>query len=81
MPKAARDALNSKGKIDVYLFDPQDKASALYDKRADNDFKESMVLNMMHEDDKGVPLGVIENLSGRRQAETGKVEIIDGRQA
>ena len=61
MPKAARDALNSKGKIDVYLFDPEDviikqeKTSALYDKRADNDYNESMVLNMMHEDDKGIP--------------------------
>ena len=85
MPKADRDKLNNKGKHDVYLFDPEDvilkqeKSSALYDKRADNDFNESMVQNMMFEID-GVPIGVIEHLSGRRQAETGKVEIIDGRQ-
>ncbi len=85
MPKADRDKLNNKGKHDVYLFDPEDviikqeKSSALYDKRADNDFNESMVQNMMFEID-GVPVGVIEHLSGRRQAETGKVEIIDGRQ-
>jgi ParB family transcriptional regulator, chromosome partitioning protein len=85
MPKAARDKLGNKGKIDVYLFDPEDvvlveeKDSALYDERVDNDFKESLVLNMMFAPD-GVPQGVIETLSGRRNSETGKVEIIDGRQ-
>jgi len=85
MPKASRDALNAKGKTDVYLFDPDDvvlvtdEGSALYDERVDNDYKESLVLNMLHAPD-GVPLGVIKNLVGRRNSETGKVEIIDGRQ-
>lgn len=85
MPKASRDALNAKGKTDVYQFDPDDvvlvddKKAALYDERVDNDFKESLVLNMMFAPD-GVPLGVLEPTLGRRNPETGKVEIIDGRQ-
>ncbi len=85
MSTESRNKLNNKGKNDVYLFDPadvvlvDDKTSALYDERVDNDFKESLVLNMMFEVD-GVPLGVIKNLVGRRNAETGKIEIIDGRQ-
>jgi ParB family transcriptional regulator, chromosome partitioning protein len=85
MPKASRDKLGSKGKTDVYYFDPNDvvlveeKGSALYDERVDNDYLESLVLNMMFEID-GVPLGVIKHCIGRRNTETGKVEIVDGRQ-
>jgi len=86
MPKASRDALHAKGKTDVYYFDPadvvlvEDKASALYDERVNSDFKESLVLNMMYAPDDGVPQGVLEPTLGRRNPETGKVEIIDGRQ-
>jgi ParB family chromosome partitioning protein len=85
MPKASRDSLHAKGKTDVYLFDPvdvvlvEDLGSALYDERVEHDYKESLVLNMMYAPD-GVPQGVIEPTIGRRNAETGKVEIIDGRQ-
>lgn len=85
MPKASRNALNSKGKIDVPMFDPEDvvlvddKGSALYDDRVENDFKESLVLNMMFAPD-GVPQGVLQPLTGRRNPETGKVEIVVGRQ-
>lgn len=85
MPKAARDKLGNLGKIDVPTFDPDDvvlvddKASALYDERVDNDYKESLVLNIMFAPE-GVPQGIIEPLSGRRNRETGKIEIIDGRQ-
>lgn len=85
MPKKSRDALNNKGKIDVPTFDPndvvlvEDKGSALYDERVENDFKESLVLNMMFAPD-GVPQGVLKPLTGRRNTETGKIEIIDGRQ-
>ena len=85
MPKASRDSLHAKGKTDVYQFDPVDvvlvenKESVLYDERVDNDFKESLVLNMMFAPD-GVPQGVLKVLLGRRHPETGKVEIIDGRQ-
>jgi len=84
MPKAARDKLGSKGKIDIPTFDPDDvilvskEGAALYDERVENDYDEALVLNMMFEID-GVPQGVIEPLSGRRNAETGKVEIIVGR--
>jgi ParB-like chromosome segregation protein Spo0J len=87
MPKESRDALNAKGKTDVYYFDPTDvvlvenKASALYDERVENDFKESLVVNMMYQPEPdGPPQGVLKVLLGRRNAETGKVEIIDGRQ-
>jgi len=79
MPKASRDALRSKGKTDIYLFDPEDvvlvddEQSALYDERVNNAYSEALVLNIME-------LGVIEPLSGRRNPDTGKVEIIDGRQ-
>jgi ParB family chromosome partitioning protein len=84
MPKAARDKLGNKGKIDVPTFDPDEvvlideKGVALYDERVENDYDEALVLNMMFEID-GVPQGVIEPLVGRRNAETGKVEIIIGR--
>ena len=86
MPKASRDALNNKGKIDVPLFDPSDvvlvddKKSVLYDERVNNDFSESLVLNMMYAPDGEVPQGVLKVCLGRRNPETGKVEIIDGRQ-
>ncbi len=84
MPKASRDALNAKGKTDVYYFDPadvvlvEDQKSALYDERVDNEVKEGLVLNMMFAPD-GVPQGVLTVLAGRRNAETGKIEIVDGR--
>jgi ParB family chromosome partitioning protein len=87
MPKSSRDALKAKGKTDVYYFDPKDvvlvddRGSALYDERVDNDFKESLVLNMMYQPEPdGPPQGVLKVLLGRRNPETGKVEIIDGRQ-
>ncbi len=85
MPKASRDALGNKGKTDVYYFDPEDvvlvkdEKSALYDERVDFEFKESLVVNMMYAPD-GVPLGVLKVCLGRRNPDTGKVEIIDGRQ-
>jgi len=87
MPKKSRDALGAKGKSDVWQMDPgdvvlvTDKGSALYDERVDNDFKESLVLNMMYSPNgDGVPQGVLKPTLGRRNQETGKVEIIDGRQ-
>jgi ParB family transcriptional regulator, chromosome partitioning protein len=87
MPKASRDALGAKGKTDVYYFDPadvvlvEDKGSALYDERVANDFSESLVVNMLYQPEPdGPPQGVLKVLLGRRNPETGKVEIIDGRQ-
>lgn len=87
MPKASRDALNAKGKTDVYYFDPNDvvlvddQGSALYDERVKNSFKESLVVNMMYQPEPdGPPQGVLKVTLGRRNPETGKVEIIDGKQ-
>ncbi len=85
MPKASRDSLNAKGKRDVYMFDPDDlvivtdEKSPLYDERADLPLDENLVLNMMFAPD-GVPQGVLEPTLVARNAETGKVEVIDGRQ-
>ncbi len=85
MPKASRDSLNAKGKGDTYTFDPDDlvlvtdEKSPLYDERVNLPVDEKLVLNIMHAPD-GVPQGVLEPANGMRNPETGKVEIIDGRQ-
>jgi len=85
MPKASRDSLGNKGKTDLYYFDPEDvilvedDKSVLYDERVDNDFRESLVANMMYAPD-GTPLGVLKACIGRRHPESGKIEIVDGRQ-
>lgn len=85
MPKASRDSLNAKGKRDVYMFDPEDlvlvddESSPLYDDRVKLPLDEALVLNIMFAPD-GVPQGVLEPGLGVRNTETGKVEVIDGRQ-
>lgn len=85
MPKASRDSLNAKGKRDAYMFDPndlvlvEDEKSPLYDERVHLPVDEALVLNIMHAPD-GVAQGVLEPCNGMRNPETGKVEIIDGRQ-
>jgi ParB family chromosome partitioning protein len=85
MPKASRDSLNAKGKRDAYMFDPEDlvlvmdEKSPLYDDRVDLPIDEALVLNIMFAPD-GVPQGVLEPINGLRNSETGKVEVIDGRQ-
>jgi len=85
MPKASRDSLNAKGKRDAYMFDPDDlvlvndEKSPLYDERVNLPIDENLVLNIMFAPD-GVPQGVLEPINGTRNSETGKVEVIDGRQ-
>lgn len=85
MPKSSRDSLNAKGKRDAYMFDPDDlvivtdEKSPLYDDRVELPLDESLVLNIMFAPD-GTPQGVLEPVNGMRNSETGKVEIIDGRQ-
>jgi ParB family chromosome partitioning protein len=85
VPKASRDALKAKGKRDVYMFDPddlvivEDESSPLYDERVNLPLDEALVVNMMFAPD-GVPQGVLEPGLGARNTETGKVEMIDGRQ-
>ena len=87
MPKASRDSLHAKGKTDIFFLDPVEvdlvkkKDSVLYDERAENAFDEEMVVNMLYvPDEGGAPLGVLTPCLGRRNPETGKVEIIEGRQ-
>ena len=85
MPKSSRDSLNSKGKRDAFMFDPEDlvlvtdEKSPLYDDRVELPVDESLVLNIMFAPD-GTPQGVLEPINAMRNSETGKVEVIDGRQ-
>jgi ParB family chromosome partitioning protein len=87
MPKSSRDSLNAKGKRDAYMFDPDDlvlvtdEASPLYDERIDLPIDEALVLNIMFVPaGGGAPQGVLEPINAMRNTETGKVEVIDGRQ-
>jgi ParB family transcriptional regulator, chromosome partitioning protein len=86
MPKSARDALHAKGKTDVYYLDPDkvvlvtDRSSALYDERVENSYSEELVRNILYAPDGETAQGVLEPTLGRRNPETGQVEIIDGRQ-
>jgi ParB family chromosome partitioning protein len=85
MPKASRDSLNAKGKKDAYMFDPDDlvlvidEKSPLYDERVHLPIDENLVLNMMFAPD-NVPQGVLEPITVARNTETGKVEVVIGRQ-
>jgi ParB family chromosome partitioning protein len=85
MPKASRDSLNAKGKKDAYMFDPDDlvlvtdEKSPLYDERVNLPVDENLVLNMLFAPD-GVPQGVLEPITVARNTETGKVEVVIGRQ-
>ena len=85
MPKASRDKLGAKGKVDVVMMDPndvvliEDEGDVLYDERVKEPFDEAMVRNIMFAPDGQTPQGVIVPTSGRRNTETGKVEIVAGR--
>jgi ParB family transcriptional regulator, chromosome partitioning protein len=85
MPKASRDSLKAKGKTDVYFFDPNDlvlvkgKGELLYDARVEDAVSEELVANIMYRPDGKTPIGIIEPVIGRRNGETGKVEVVAGR--
>src|SRR5512143_1919662 len=85
MPKSSRDSLNAKGKRDAYMFDPEDlvlvtdEKSPLYDERVHLPVNEALVMNMLFAPD-GVPQGVLEPITAVRNPETGKVEVVVGRQ-
>lgn len=85
MPKKSRDALNAKGKRDVYMFDPddvvlvEDEKSPLYDERVHLPLDPHLVDNILFAPD-GIAQGVLEPGLVRRNNETGKVEVVDGRQ-
>lgn len=86
--KASREKLRlggQKGKRDAPTFDPEDlvlvtdEKSPLYDERVHLPVDKAMVANMKFAPD-GVPFGVIKAIIGRRNPETGKIEVVDGRQ-
>lgn len=85
MPKASRDSLNAKGKRDAYMFDPEDlvivmdEKSPLYDERVHLPVNEALVANMLFDPD-GVPQGVLEPITVIRNPESGKIEVVVGRQ-
>lgn len=85
MPKASRDALQAKGKTDVFFLDPEkvklveDEKALLYDERVKAPVDEDLVVNIMYAPDGKTPQGVLEPILARRNPETGDVECIDGR--
>jgi ParB family chromosome partitioning protein len=88
MDKKYRDkskAGGQKGKRDAPTYDPDDlvlvtdEKSPLYDERVHLPVDEGLVKNIMFAPD-GVPLGVIKAIIGRRNSETGDIEVVDGRQ-
>jgi ParB family chromosome partitioning protein len=85
MPKASRDSLKAKGKTDVYFFDPndlvlvKDKDDLLYDARVEDAVNEDLVANLMYMPDGKTPIGIIEPVIGRRNGESGKIEVVAGR--
>jgi ParB-like chromosome segregation protein Spo0J len=84
MPKASRDALGAKGKTDVWMMDPEDLVlvvdgkAVLYDERVEEPYDEEFVQSIMVVVD-GAPIGIIHPVTGRRDRESGKVEIVVGR--
>jgi ParB family chromosome partitioning protein len=79
MSKNSIDTYGAVGKSNVLFFDPDslvlvtDKTSPLYDSRVHNAIDEAMVLNIMHQ-------GVFEPIIVSKNPETGKTEVVDGRQ-
>ena len=85
MPKTSRDSLHAKGKTDVYFLDPNDivlvtdRGALLYDRRAEDPPDEALVANIMYAPDGKSPIGILQPIMGRRNPETGKVEVAAGR--
>jgi len=85
VPKASRDSLRAKGKTDVYFLDPNDivlvtdRGALLYDRRAEDPPDEALVANIMYAPDGKSPIGILQPIMGRRNPETGKVEVAAGR--
>jgi len=77
--KDSRAANGAAGKKDILLFDPddlvlvEDVASAIYDERVKMEVDERLVLSIMVR-------GVIVPIVVRKNPETGKTEVVDGRQ-
>lgn len=79
MAKNSADAYGAEGKTNLLLFNPEnltlvtDKTHPLYDERVHLPISERMVLNIMHH-------GVKTPIQVRKNRETGKVEVVAGRQ-
>ena len=77
--KDSRAANGASGKKDVLLFDPEDLvlvddvSSAIYDERVKLPVSESLVLNIM-------TYGILEPVLVRKNQESGKTEVVAGRQ-
>lgn len=86
--KASRQEAGALGKRDAYMYDPEtlvlvtDEKSPLYDERVHLPVNEKLVANIKFQPDgpDGAPLGVIKPIVVRRNPETGKIEVVDGRQ-
>ena len=79
MSKNSKDVYGAKGKTNVLMFDPEDlvlvedPAHPLFDERVKLPVSENLVRNIMHQ-------GVIETVVVRKNPETGKTEVVAGRQ-
>ncbi len=86
--RASRQEAGALGKRDAYMYDPEtlvlvtDEKSPLYDERVHLPVNEKLVANIKFQPDgpDGAPLGVIKPIVVRRNPETGKIEVVDGRQ-
>ena len=79
MAKNSIDAYGALGKSNLLFFDPEDlvlvtdEKSPLFDQRVHLPLSEPMVLNIMHQ-------GVVQPITVAKNTETGKVEVVAGRQ-
>jgi ParB family transcriptional regulator, chromosome partitioning protein len=79
MAKNSMDAYGAAGKTNLLLFNPEDltivtdEKHPLYDERVNLPLDEALVKNIMYH-------GVLEPVVVRKNAETGKTEVVDGRQ-
>jgi ParB family transcriptional regulator, chromosome partitioning protein len=77
--KNSAEVYGAQGKTNLLMFDPadlvivEDVASALHDERAKLAVNESLVLNIMHH-------GVLQPIVVRRNPDSGKTEVVAGRQ-
>lgn len=79
MAKNSKDVYGARGKTNVLMFDPEDlvlveePGHPLYDDRVKLPVSESLVRNIMYH-------GVLETIVVRKNPETGKTEVVAGRQ-
>ena len=77
--KNSKDVYGAKGKTNVLMFDPEDlllvtdPKSPIFDERVNLPVSESLVRNIMHH-------GVLETIIVHKNPETGKTEVVAGRQ-